>query len=71
MLLKNNISEGKSSVMDDRYAESDENKKILYIDANNLNCWAMSESPPYDEIKIDRNVKLEDILKTADDSDLS
>ena len=31
----------------------------------------MSESPPYGEIKIDRNVKLEDILKTADDSDLS
>ena len=30
----------------------------------------MSEYLPYDEIKIDRNVKLEDISKTPDDSDI-
>ena len=30
----------------------------------------MSESLPYDEIKFDQNVNLEDILKTPDDSDI-
>ena len=30
----------------------------------------MSESLPYDEIKFDNNVKLEDILSTPDDSDI-
>ena len=36
LLLENNIRGGISSVMGDRYVKSDENKKILYIDANNL-----------------------------------
>ena len=49
--------------MGDRYIKSDENKKILYIDSNNLYGRAMSESLPYDEIKLDKNIKLEDILK--------
>ena len=30
----------------------------------------MSEPLPYDEINFDKNVKLEDILKTPDDSDI-
>ena len=30
----------------------------------------MSETLPYDEIKLDNNVKLEDILNTPDDSDI-
>ena len=30
----------------------------------------MSQSLPYDEVKFDKNVKLEDILKTPDDSDI-
>ena len=37
-------------------------KKIMYIDANNLYGWAMSEYLPYDEIIFDRNFKLEDSL---------
>ena len=45
-------------------------KKNLYIDANNLYGHSMSQTLPYDEIKIDRNVKLEDILNTPDDSDV-
>ena len=69
-LLENNIRGGISSVMGDRYVKSDRNKKILYIDANNLYGWAMSESLPYDEIKLDTNVELEDILNTPDDSDI-
>ena len=69
LLLKNNIRGGISSVMGDRYVKSDENKKILYKDANILYAWAMSECLPYDEIKFDNNVKLEDILNSPDDSD--
>ena len=70
LLLENNIRGGISSVMGDRYAKSDENIKILYKDANNLYGWTMSEYLPYDEIKFDNNVKLEDILNTPDDSDI-
>ena len=70
LLLENKIRGGISSVMGDRYIKSDKNKKILYIDANNLYGWAMSESLPYDEIKLDNNVNLEDILNTRDDSDI-
>ena len=61
---------GISSVMGDRYVKSDELKKILYKDANNLYGWAMSEFLPYDEIKFHKKVKLEDILNTPDDSDI-
>ena len=70
LLFENNVRGGISSVMGDRYIKSDENKKILYIDANNLYGWAMSEYLPYDEIKFDNNIELEDILNTPDDSDI-
>ena len=56
--------------MGDRYVQSDESKKILYVDANNLYGWAMSEYLPYDEFKCDRDVKLEKILNAPDDSDI-
>ena len=45
-------------------------KKLLYKDANNLYGWAMSEYLPYDENNFDKNVKLEDIINTRDDSDI-
>ena len=70
LTLKNNVRDGVSSVMGDRYVKSDENKKIFYIDANNLYGLAMSEYLTYDEIKFDRKVKLEGILKNPDDSDV-
>ena len=70
LLLENNIRGGISSVMGDRYLKSDENKKILYVDANILYGHSMSEPLLYDEIKFDQNVKLEDILDTPDDSDI-
>ena len=70
LLLENNIRGGISSVMGDRYVRSDKNKKILYIDANNLYGHSMSQYLPYDEIKFDNNIKLEDILNTPDDSDI-
>ena len=66
LLLENNIRGGISPVMCDRYVISDENKKILYVDANNLYGHSMSEPLPYDEFKFDNNVKLEDILNTHD-----
>ena len=56
--------------MGDRYIKSDKNEKILYIDANNLYGHSMSQYLPYDEIKFDNNIKLEDILNTPDDSDI-
>ena len=70
LLLENNIRGGISSVMGDRYIKSDDNKKILYIDANNLYGHSMSQYLPYDEIKFDNNIKLEDILNTSDNSDI-
>ena len=68
LLLENNIRGGISSVMGDRYIKSDDNKKILHIDANNLYGHSMSQYLPYDEIKFDNNITLEDILNTSDDN---
>ena len=70
LLIENNIRGGVSSVVGDRYIKSDDNKKILYIDANNLYGNSMCEPLPYDEIKFDRDNKLGDILNTPDDSDI-
>ena len=70
LLLENNIRGGISSVMGDRYIKSDKNKKILYIDSNNLYGHSMSQYLPYDEIKFDNNVTLEDIINSPDDSDI-
>ena len=70
LLLENNIRGGISSVMGDRYIKSDDNKKILYIDANNLYGHSMSQYLPYDEIKFDNNLTLEDIINTPDDRDI-
>ena len=70
LLLENNMRGGIGSVMADRYVRSDENKKILYVYANNLYGHSMSQYLPYDEIKFDQNVELEDILNTPDDSDI-
>ena len=70
LILENNIRGGISSFMSDRYVKSSDTKKILYIDANNLYGHSMSEPLPYDEIKFDNNVELENILNTPDDSDI-
>ena len=70
MLLEKIIRGGISSVKGDRYVNSNDNKKILYIDANNLYGHSMSQPLLYDEIEFYKNVKLEDIIKTPDDSDI-
>ena len=58
LLIGNNIRGGISSVMGDRYTKSDENKKILYADANNLYSHSGSQPLPFDEIKLDKNVAI-------------
>ena len=70
LLSENDKRGGISSVMEDRYVKSDENKKILYADANNLYGHSLSEPLPYGEIKFDKSVKLKYILKIPDDSDI-
>ena len=66
LLIENNIRGGISSVMGDRYVKSDENKKILYMDATNLYGHSMSHMLPYDEIKFEKVICLEKILNTPD-----
>ena len=76
LLIENNIRGGISSDMGDRYVKSDENKRILYIDATKLYGDSMSQMLPYDEIEMwhghtDKYWNwLEEILKTPDDSDI-
>ena len=67
--LENNIRGGVSSVMGDRCVKGDENKEIKYNDANNLYGHSMSQHLPNDDIKFERNVCIEKILDTPDDSD--
>ena len=70
LLLENKLRGGISSVMGERNVKSDESKKILYIDANNLYGHSRSQSLPYDETKIEKINKLENILNTPNDSDI-
>ena len=64
LLLQNNTRGGTSSVLGDRYLQSDENKKILYIDATNIYGHSMSQMLPYDEIKCEKDICLEERLNT-------
>ena len=79
LLLENNIRGGISSVMGHRFVESNENKHILYIDANNLYGWAMSHYLPTGDFKkikfgcehdsvLMNEIKV-DILSTPDDNE--
>ena len=76
LLLENNIRGGISSVMGDRYVESSENKQILYIDANNLYGWAMSQPLPTGEFEritfpedYTQDQIIEDLLQIPDDNE--
>ena len=76
LTVENNIRGGISSVIGDRCVKSDENKKIIYMDATNLYGHSMSQVLPYDEIEMWHGHpdlymnKLDEILKTPDDSDI-
>ena len=73
---ENNIRGGISSLMGDRYVKSDDIKKIMYIDINNLYGHSMSQALPYDEIEMLHGHpdlymdKVEKTLSTLDDSDI-
>ena len=42
---------------------------LLYLDANNLYGWSMVQDLPYQDIKLDTEITIEEILKTADDAE--
>ena len=68
LLLENGIRGGISG---DRYVKSGKNKNIVYVDANNLHGFGMSQPLPYDNNKFEtENVCLEEILNTPDDNDI-
>ena len=76
LLLENNIRGGISSVMGDRHVQSDENKQILYTDANNLYGWAMSQYLPtseFEKLQLPEEYILEqiveDLLQIPDDNE--
>ena len=76
LLIENNIRGGISSVMGDRYVMSDENKRILYIDATNLYGHSMSQFLPFDEIELRHGHPdlymnwLEEILNTPNENEI-
>ena len=76
LTLENNIRGGISSVMDDRHKKSDENKKIIYMDATNLYGHSLIQPLPFDESEMWHGHpdfymnKEEKILNTPDDSDI-
>ena len=76
LLLENIIRRGISSVMGDRYVKLDENKKILYAEANKLYGHSMSQPLPYNENEMWHGqpdfylIRLEEISNTPDDSDI-
>ena len=76
LLLENNIRGGISSVMGDRFVESNENKQILYIDANNLYGWVMSQYLPtgsFEKLELHGDYQqeqiVEDLLQVPDDNE--
>ena len=74
LLMENNIQGGIGSVNGDKYVKSDENKKILYMDATNFYGRSMSQMLPYDDIEMwhghpDLYMSwLEEILNTPDEN---
>ena len=56
--------------MGDIYVKLHQKETILHKDASIMYGWAMNGYLPYDEIKLDRNVKLQEILSITDDSDI-
>ena len=76
LLIEDIIRGGISSVMGDRYVKSEENKKILYMDATILCGHSMSQLLLYDEIEMWHGhpdlymISSEEILNTPDDNEI-
>ena len=66
LLLENKTLVELSSIMGDRFVESNDNKQILYIDANNLYGWAMSQYLPtgtFEKLYFPQQYELEQIVE--------
>ena len=63
MGLNKNFRGGIRSNMGARYVKPDEDKKLLYVDTNNLYGWAVSQSLKCDEIVVDKTVKFRRYIK--------
>ena len=76
LTLEKKIRGGISAVMVDRYVKSDENKKVLYMDATNLYGHSIIQPLPYDEIEMWHGHpdlymnKIDENLNIPDDSDI-
>jgi hypothetical protein len=42
---------------------------LMYLDANNLYGWSMVQALPYQDIKFNREITIDDVLETADDAE--
>jgi len=51
------------------YDDKQESNYLMYLDANNLYGWAMSQLLPHDKIKISNDVDIEEVLATPDDNE--
>ena len=70
MLIENIKRGGIRSVRGDRYVKTDENKKILNMDATNLYGHSMSHFVPHDEIKFETDICLGEILIKPDGNEI-
>ena len=65
-----NKRSGISAVIGDRHVKSDENKKIVSMEATNLHGHSMIQHLPHEQIEIDKKVTFDETLFTPDDSDI-
>ena len=53
----------------ENYDSNRESNYIVYLDANNLYGWAMSQFLPYDDVKINTEISIDEVLKTSDENE--
>jgi hypothetical protein len=54
----------------DTYDADKESNYLMYLDANNLYGWAMVQSLPHDEVRLNTEVTLEEILNAEDEGEV-
>ena len=53
----------------ENYDSNKESNYIMYLDANNRYGWAMSQFLPYDDVKMNKEITIDDVLKTPDENE--